>query len=102
MEAYQQSLALDPMHVWCHVNLGVGYDYLGQIKEAAIHFEKAFQINPAEMESWSGDVNRISGFVLVKLGDITQAIERFELLSDGEEGARANGLRSRALLKMYR
>ena len=101
MEAYQQSLTLDPMQVWCHVNLGVGYDYLGQIKEAAIHFEKAFQIKPAEMESWRGDVNRISGFVLVKLGDITQAIERFELLSDGEEGARANGLRSRALLKMY-
>jgi len=81
--------------------MGVGYNVLGRIKEAAFHFEKAFEFYPAEMASWYGDVNRISGFVLVKLGDIPGAIERFELLLDGDEGARANGLRSMALLKMY-
>jgi tetratricopeptide (TPR) repeat protein len=46
-------------------------------------------------------VNRISGFILVKKGDTARASERFEMLLDLEEGARANGIRSLALLKMY-
>jgi tetratricopeptide (TPR) repeat protein len=101
MEAYLQVLTIDPMQFWAHTNLGVGYDYLGRFKEAAIHFERSFKINPNEMMQWRGDVNRISGFVLVKMGDLIGASERFDLLSNREEGARANGLRSQALLKMY-
>lgn len=101
MEAYQQSLEIDPMQSWVHTNLGVGYDGLGRFKEAAIHFEKSFQMDPGGMANWRGDVNRISGFVLVKLGDMIRARERFELLSHGDESARANGLRSKALLMMY-
>lgn len=101
VEAYRQSLTIDAMQSWVHTNLGVGYDGLGRFKEAAIHFEKSFQIDPAGMTDWRGDVNRISGFVLVKLGDMIRARERFELLSYGDESTRANGLRSKALLMMY-
>lgn len=101
IEAYHKSLTIDPMQSWTHTNLGVLYDNLGRIKEAALHFSKAFEINPLEMKSFRGDVNRISGFVLVKQGDIIGAQERFDLLADGDESARASGLRSKALLKMY-
>jgi len=100
-EAYEHALIIDPMSAWSHENLGVLYDNLGQIDQAADHFEKGFQINPDDVKKWLGDVNRISGFVLVKLGDTARARERFEILLGMEEGARANGLRSLALLDMY-
>jgi len=101
LEAYEQSLALDPLQVWPHVNMAVGYDGLGKYKEAAVHFEEVFQLDPGQLMSWGGDVNRISGFVLLKLGEHSRARERFELLLEGDEGNRANGLRSLALLEMY-
>lgn len=101
LKAYEQSLALDPLQVWPHMNMAVGYDGLGKYKEAAVHFEEAFQLDPGQMSSWGGDLNRISGFILLKLGDPSGARERFELLLEGDEGNRANGLRSLALLEMY-
>jgi len=101
MAAYKRTLTLYPMHAWAYVNLGVGYDELGRTKEAADSFDKAFQLYPSQMSNWGGDVNRISGFVLVKLGDFSHALERFELLMDGNDASRANGIRSMALLKMY-
>ena len=102
VDAYENSLIIDPMNVWSHENLGVLYDSQGQIVKASGHFDKAFQLRPEDAENWRGDVNRISGFVLVKLGDTIRARERFEMLLGMEEGARANGLRSMALLSMYR
>jgi tetratricopeptide (TPR) repeat protein len=101
MEAYQRALAMDSMQSWVHINLGVGYDGLARFEEAAAHFEKSFAIDSAGTTSWRGDVNRISGFVLVKMGDTIRARERFELLLSGDEPSRANGLRSLALLEMY-
>jgi len=101
IEAYEHSLVIDPLRVWPHINMGVAYDGLGQYEEAVVHFEKAFQLDPEQMKSWQGDMNRISGFVLVKLGEISRAKERFELLMEGDEGDRASGLRSLALLEMY-
>jgi len=101
IEAYERSLALDPDYVWGHSNLAGVYDLLGQYREAATHFEKAFQLDPTSMEMWNGDVNRISGFVLVKTGNVPQARERFELLLNKGDANRANGLRSIALLEMY-
>jgi tetratricopeptide (TPR) repeat protein len=101
IEAYEKSLMIDPMFAWSHENLGVLYDDRGQINEAAAHFETAFQIYPEDAKNWRGDINRISGFVLVKKGDTVRARERFELLLDMGEDARASGLRSLALLKMY-
>ncbi|UCG88555.1 MAG: tetratricopeptide repeat protein, partial [Gemmatimonadota bacterium] len=100
MEAYQRSLAIDSMRSWVHINLGVGYDALGRFEDAATHFEKSFAMDSAGTTNWRGDVNRISGFVLVKMGDTARARERFELLLSGDESSRANGLRSLALLEM--
>ena len=101
IEAYLKTLVLDPLDAWSHVNLAVIFDSDGRIDEAASHLEQAYEINPAEVENWRGDVNRISGFILVKQGDIARARERFELLLNKDDGARANGLRSMALLNMY-
>jgi len=101
MEAYQRALAMDSMQSWVHINLGVGYDGLARFEEAAAHFEKSFAMDSAGTTNWRGDVNRISGFVLVKTGDKARARERFELLLSGDEHSRANGLRSLALLEMY-
>lgn len=102
MEAYRRSLAVDSMNPWAHTNLGVGYDVLGRIEDAHHHFERSFELSSTRPTDWRGDVNRISGFVLVKLGDTIQARERFERLLAGDAATRANGLRSLALLDMYR
>jgi len=101
VEAYKKSLALDPDYSWGHYNLAYVYSVLGQYQEATIHFEKAYQLDPIIMERWNGDVNRISGFVLVATGQIPRAMERFELLLNKGDANRANGLRSIALLEMY-
>ena len=101
IEAYQNSLNIDPNQTWPHVNIAVGLDDLGRFEEAAVHFERVFELDPDQMKSWWGDVNRISGFVLAKLGDLAGAKERFEILLEGDEGGRANALRSLALLNMY-
>jgi len=101
IQAYQHSLVIDPIQVWPHVNMAVGYDGLGRFEEAAMHFEQAFEFDPMQMRSWGGDVNRISGFLLLKLGDLSGAEERFNLLLEGDERGRASGLRSLALLNMY-
>jgi len=101
MEAYRRSLAIDSMQAWVNINLGVGYDQLARFEEAAQHFERAFVLDSVSTTGWRGDVNRISGFVLVKTGDTAAARERFEMLLSGEANAKANGLRSLALLDMY-
>ena len=101
IDAYQKSLNIDPNQTWPHVNIAVGLDGLGKFEEAAIHFDRVFEIDPDQRKSWWGDVNRISGFVLAKMGDLSGAKEHFELLLEGDEGGKANGLRSLALLNMY-
>ena len=101
IEAYQNSLNIDPNQTWPHSNMAISYDYLGQYKEAAIHFEKASEVDPNYSMWWGGDINRISGFVKVKLGDLSGAREHFKLIMDGDDASKANGLRSLALLTMY-
>lgn len=101
IQAYQHSIVIDPVQVWPHVNMGVGYDRVGRFEEAAMHFEQAFDLDPNQKRNWLGDVNRISGFLLLKLGDPSGAEERFKLNLEGDEGGRAKGLRSLALLNMY-
>jgi tetratricopeptide (TPR) repeat protein len=102
MEAYEMSLAVDSLNPWARVNLGVGLDGLGRPEEAVEHFRQVEALDPSQLLNWRGDVNRISGFVLAKVGDTLGARTRFEaLLSRGDE-ARANGLRSLALLEMHR
>jgi tetratricopeptide (TPR) repeat protein len=101
IEAYQHSLNIDPIQSWPHVNMAVSYDGLGQFEKAAMHFEKAAEFDPDFPKRWVGDVNRIYGFVLVKLGNLEAAREHFEVLLEGDEGGKSNGLRSLALLNMY-
>ena len=101
IEAYENSLSIDLNQTWPHVNIAVSLDGLGRYKEAANHFERVFELDPDQRKSWWGDVNRISGFVLVKMGDLSGARERFEVLLEGDGGGKANGLRSLALLNMY-
>ncbi len=100
-DAYKRSLDIDPNYSWGHANLAVAYSALGQFEESAFHFEKSYELSPANMETWGGDVNRMSGFALVKIGQIQQAQERFELLLNKGDANRSNGLRSIALLEMY-
>lgn len=101
IEAYENSLSIDPNQTWPYVNIAVGLDDMGRFEEAAVHFEKVFELDPDLKKSWWGDVNRISGFILAKLGDLSGARERFEILLEGDEGGKASGLRSLALLNMY-
>jgi len=102
LEAYDSSLAIDSLQVWAYVNSAVVYDGLGRFEESAAAFARSFELRPQEeMNTW-GDVNRISGFVLVKLGDTTNARLRFEKLLSGTTDQQANAHRSLGLLEMYR
>ena len=101
-QAYERSLAIDSSLSWAYTNLGSGYDLLGKVEEAHRAFERAMAMDSSLARTWRGDVNRMTGFVMVKVGDTARARMHFELLLDGGPEARANGLRSTALLQMYR
>ena len=101
LDAYARALEMDSLLVWAHVNSAMAYDAVGRYAEAARFFDRAFELDPPSRTQSRGDLNRISGFVRVKIGDTTAARETFELMLPASAGERANGLRSLALLDMY-
>ena len=101
LDAYARALESDSQYVWAHINSAMAYDAVGRYAEAARSFDRAFELDPPARTQSRGDLNRVSGFVQVKIGDTTAARETFELMLPASADERANGLRSLALLDMY-
>jgi len=97
--AFKRSLELYPNDAGAHINLATCLSALGRRREAVDEYRKAFALDP---QSITGDfVNSEYGFTLVHLGDLDAAAETFQKMT-AEPGKKARGLRSLALLDMYR
>lgn len=102
LDAYARAIVIDSTFSWAHFNLGTQYDRLGRFDEAMASFRSALRFDSTLATTWRGDINRIPGFVMLKVGDTVAARRHFEHLLALEPMGRANGLRSLALLEMYR
>ena len=99
VDAFKRALALNPSDAGAHVNLATCYGGLGRDREAVEEYQKAFALEP---QLFFGDfVNHEYGFTLVELGELDQAAEVFGRMI-AERDKKSRGLRSLALLEMYR
>jgi eukaryotic-like serine/threonine-protein kinase len=98
IESFKRSLALNPSDPSTRVNLATCYMGLRRYREGVDEYERAFAVDP---ELLTGEfVNSEYGFTLVQLGQIDKASETFAKMVAA--GNKARGLRSLALLDMYR
>jgi serine/threonine protein kinase/tetratricopeptide (TPR) repeat protein len=99
-DAFGRVLELDGENAAAWVNLATCQGALQEYEDAVSNYKKSFELDPRLR---TGDyVNSEYGFLLVGLGDFDEARETFELmLAQENQGLRARGHRSLALLDMY-
>lgn len=100
-EAFRRVLDIDPNDAPAQVNLATCYAGLGRHRDAVAAYEQAFALRP---EYLTGQyINHEYGFTLVHLGEIEKAEGAFRAMASSTDPAlQARGLRSQALLDMYR
>ena len=96
---YKEMLRVVPDDARTDVELATAYKTLGRFQEAVGAYTKAFQIDPAYLTS--GDVSREYGNALIQNGETPKAEAVFTSLL-GNTATRESGLRSLALLDLYR
>ncbi len=96
---YKEMLRVVPSDSRTFVELATAYKTLGRFQEAISAYAQAFQIDPSIMTS--GDISREYGASLIQNGEMPKAEAVFtSLLSN--QSTRESGLRSLALLDLYR
>jgi DNA-binding winged helix-turn-helix (wHTH) protein/tetratricopeptide (TPR) repeat protein len=96
---YKEMLRAVPGDARTEVEMATAYKTLGRYQEAVGAYLQAFQMDPAYLTS--GDVSREYGMALILNGEIPKAEAVFtSLLSN--QSTRESGLRSLALLDLYR
>jgi serine/threonine protein kinase/tetratricopeptide (TPR) repeat protein len=101
VKAFEQQLALDPSDSRALVNLATALNALQENERAVAAYQRAFDVNPTLRTGFF--VNGEYGFLLARMGRNTEATECFQwMLPLKEVSYRARGLRSLALLSMYR
>ncbi|MFZ0392382.1 MAG: tetratricopeptide repeat protein [Terracidiphilus sp.] len=96
---YKDMLRVVPNDPRTYVEMATAYKTLGRFQEAVSAYAQAFQIDPAYLTS--GDVNREYGETLIENGEIPKAEALFNSQLSTET-TRESGLRSLALLDLYR
>jgi DNA-binding winged helix-turn-helix (wHTH) protein/tetratricopeptide (TPR) repeat protein len=96
---YETLLRIAPDDQRTHVELATAYKTLGRFPEAVAEYERAFQIDPAYVNS--GSVAREYGMALILNGNINKAETLFSSQIANDK-TREDGLRSMALLDLYR
>jgi DNA-binding winged helix-turn-helix (wHTH) protein/tetratricopeptide (TPR) repeat protein len=96
---YKEMLRVVPNDARTEVELATAYKTLGRYQEAIGAYTQAFQIDPAIMTS--GDVSREYAMALIQNGEMPKAEAVFTSLL-GNTATRESGLRSLALLDLYR
>jgi Flp pilus assembly protein TadD len=96
---YETVLHLAPDDGRTHVELATAYEMLGRFREAVEEYEGAFQIDPQYRST--GNVSREYGMALILNGDVQKAETLFSSQLESEK-TREGGLRSMALLDLYR
>ena len=101
VDAFKRVIALNPSSSSAYINLATSYAGLDQYKEAVEQYQRAFDLSPGSRTDLI--VNHEYGFVLVRLGDLDGAAAHFSrMLAEKSTNSQARGLRSMALLEMYR
>jgi DNA-binding winged helix-turn-helix (wHTH) protein/tetratricopeptide (TPR) repeat protein len=96
---YKEMLRVAPDDARTEVELATAYKTLGRFPDAIAAYSQAFQIDPLYLTS--GDVSREYGMALIQNGDTKKAEELFTSQL-GNQKTRESGLRSLALLDLYR
>ena len=96
---YKEMLRVVPNDARTEVELATAYKTLGRFQEAIVAYTQAFQADPSIMTS--GDVSREYGMALILNGEAPKAEAVFTSLL-GNKATRESGLRSLALLDLYR
>jgi tetratricopeptide (TPR) repeat protein len=81
------------------INMAGCFRGLGNYQKSIDYRLKAYELNPALLTV--NNLNHEFGFTYVEMGEYEKALEVFEKMDSGDDGSRAGGLRSRALLLMY-
>ncbi len=96
---YGTLLRMAPDDQRTHVELATAYKTLGRFPEAVAEYERAFQIDPTYLNS--GNVSREYGTALILNGTLNKAETLFSSQIANDK-TREDGLRSMALLDLYR
>jgi DNA-binding winged helix-turn-helix (wHTH) protein/tetratricopeptide (TPR) repeat protein len=96
---YKEIHRVAPDDARTQVELATAYKTLGRFPDAIAAYTQAFQIDPLYLTS--GDVSREYGMALIQNGDAGKAEELFTSQL-GNPKTRESGLRSLALLDLYR
>jgi tetratricopeptide (TPR) repeat protein len=100
ISAFNKSLAIyqdkDPN---AYINIATCYSMLDKYQQADEFYLKAFAINPNLLTI--SNLNHEFGFNYVQMGQFQKAREVFEKMTAGQDGPKAQGYRSLALLLMY-
>jgi tetratricopeptide (TPR) repeat protein len=101
IDAFQRAIQLSPTDAGSHVNLASSYSGLRRYKEAVDAYHQAFALDPSLRNGVF--VNHEYGFTLVHLGALDEASKTFALMKGSTNSSdQSRGLRSQALLDMYR
>ena len=90
---------MDAENAAAFINLATCLNGLNQREEAVQQYLKAFEFSPEWLTS--GNLNHEFGFNYVELGNFGEAEAVFKKMLDGDDGQRAMGNRSLALMTMY-
>jgi tetratricopeptide (TPR) repeat protein len=99
IEAFKRSLVLNPSDASAQVNLATCYKGLNRNREALEAYQKAFALEPQLITG--AFINHEYGFTLIEAGDLDRAADVFGKMI-AERANKARGLRSLALLEMFR
>ncbi|HYL84680.1 MAG TPA: protein kinase [Candidatus Angelobacter sp.] len=100
IDAFQRVLQIDSSQSGAYINLATCYGGMAQNEKALEYYQKAFQLNPAELTG--PFVNHEYGFMLVKTGNLSKAAETFQkMISEELNWKKARGYRSLGMLDMY-
>lgn len=99
LEQFQEVIRVMPSNASAYINAATSYKQMNRFREALESYAKAFTLEP----TWEvkGNLNHEYGFTLVAAGDVAKAREIFAKALATKE-LRARGLRSLALLDLYR
>ena len=99
IEQYKEMLRVAPRDARTELELATAYKTLGRFQESIGAYTQAFQIDPSIMTA--GDVSREYGMALILNGEMPKAEALFTSLVSNQ-ATRESGLRSMALLDLYR
>jgi tetratricopeptide (TPR) repeat protein len=100
IEAFERVLEIDPEDAPTTVNIATCLNKLGRDEEAALKYQRAFELDPRFKTHRF--INHEYGFLLVGMGDVGKAAEHFMMMMSLEDTqSKARGHRSLALLDMY-